>query len=248
MKPSLFIFLFQISIGLFAQFPNQVYQTDNLTIIQVSPHAYQHITWLHTQDWGKVACNGMLVIDEGEALVFDTPSYDSVSNELIKWIEEVQNAEIKGVVVNHFHYDCLGGLKAFHEKGIQSYAQNLGLKLAAEENYEIPKNGFEESLVLSVGSKKVENRYFGKAHAPDNIASFLPGDGTLFGGCAVKSLKSGKGNLSDADPDAWSATILKVKEKWGKEIKVVIPGHGDAGGVELLDYTIEMFQKVPVGN
>jgi metallo-beta-lactamase class B len=190
----------------------------------------------------------MLVIDEGEALVFDTPSYDSVSNELILWIEEVQNAEVKGVVVNHFHFDCLGGLKAFHERGIPSYAQKQCLIMASEENYEVPKNGFEEYLELEAGSQKVENRYFGKAHAPDNIASFLKRDGTLFGGCAVKALNSGKGNLSDADQDAWSSTILKMKEKWGEEIQVVIPGHGDAGGKELLDYTIEMFQKVPVGN
>ena len=63
----------------------------------------------------------------------------------------------------------------------------------------------------------------------------------LFGGCMVKSLDGGRGYLGDANLKQWSATISKVKKAF-PGAKIVIPGHGDQGGIALLDYTIKMFE------
>jgi metallo-beta-lactamase class B len=49
-----------------------------------------------------------------------------------------------------------------------------------------------------------------------------------------------KGYLGDADTLMWSVTIAKLKAKY-PQLKVVIPGHGKPGGVELLDYTEQLF-------
>ncbi len=78
-----------------------------------------HISFLQTQTWGKVGCNSMIYIHKNQAYVFDTPTDNETSEILIKTIED-QNIKVKGVVVNHFHNDCLGGLEAFHKKGIKS--------------------------------------------------------------------------------------------------------------------------------
>lgn len=59
-----------------------------------------------------------------EALVFDTPASEEASVELINWIENNQKSAVKGVVVTHFHWDCLGGLNEFHAKNIPSYASS----------------------------------------------------------------------------------------------------------------------------
>ena len=46
-----------------------------------------------------------------------------------------------------------------------------------------------------------------------------------------------KGNLADAEIDAWSETVSDVKKAY-PELKHVVPGHGLSGGVDLLEYTI----------
>ena len=40
-----------------------------------------------TESFGKVACNGMIVVDDDEAIVFDTPVNNEVSEELLKWLK-----------------------------------------------------------------------------------------------------------------------------------------------------------------
>ena len=60
--------------------------------------------------------------------------------ELIKWLD---GFDIKAVVATHFHADCLGGLGAFHEKKIPSYALNKTIQLATQHKANhIPKNGW----------------------------------------------------------------------------------------------------------
>ncbi len=213
-------------------------------ILPLGAHTYVHRSWLYDNVWGKVPCNGMVYINNKEAIVFDTPTNDTAATELIDWLQG-QGIKIRAVVVNHFHGDCLGGLKAFHDAGIPSYANNLTLKLAGEDvkNHPVvPQNGFDGELILTVGSGKVINRYCGEAHTKDNIVSYVPEDRALFGGCMVKEMGAGKGNLNDANQATWPATIAQVKQHFG-EAKYVVPGHGRHGDTRLLDYTIKLFSQ-----
>ena len=221
---------------------NFIFETADLQIQKISDHTYRHITYLETQDWGKVACNGMIVTDDGEAIIFDTPITDSVSNVLIDFVEQDLKCKVTGIVATHFHTDCLGGLKAFHDRNIPSYALNLTLDLAKPIHEVIPQNGFHKSLELKAGNKKVILDYLGEGHTKDNIIAYFPDEQVMFGGCLIKSLKSGKGYLGDANVDAWPQTVEKLKAKY-KDVKIIIPGHGNPGGSELLDYTINMFKK-----
>ena len=219
------------------------YESENLKIEQLSPHTFVHISYLETNDYGKVACNGMLVIDNGEAIVFDTPTNDAVSNELIQWVENVAKATVKKVVVTHFHVDCLGGLQAFHDKGIPSYANQLTINLAKENKVStLPNNGFTTSTALKVGNENVMNEHLGEGHTRDNIICYFPKDKVMFGGCLIKAQGAGKGNLADANVQEWSNTVEKIKLKY-KDAEFIIPGHGKIGGKELLDYTITKFKK-----
>ncbi|WP_339865883.1 subclass B1 metallo-beta-lactamase [uncultured Algoriphagus sp.] len=220
------------------------YKSETLQIEQISPNTFVHISYLNTNDFGKVACNGMIVINEGEALVFDTPANDEASLELINWIENDQKAKVNGVVATHFHWDCLGGLNEFYAKGISSYASDKTIELARTAGYPTPENGFKKKLILKAGSLKVTNQFLGEGHTKDNFVSYVPSDKVLFGGCMIKEIAAGNGNLEDANIAAWSATVSKVKSTF-PEISIVIPGHGQIGGTELLDYTVEMFKVKP---
>ncbi len=222
--------------------PVSVYETETLKIIRLKKGIYQHVSYLPTKSFGRVPCNGMIVTDKKEALVFDTPTTDSVSLELIQFIEEDLQCNTKAIVVNHFHVDCLGGLKAFHDNNIMSYANYSTIEAARNDKAEIPRNGFnlEDNLVLFVGEHKVINAYYGPAHSYDNIVSYVPGKKALFGGCMLKSNGAGKGNTKDGDENQWSNTVKTVSKTY-QDVEVVIPGHGAAGGKELLDFTEELF-------
>ncbi|SFB55259.1 subclass B1 metallo-beta-lactamase [Algoriphagus aquimarinus] len=217
-----------------------LYKTETLEIEQISPNTFVHVSYLNTNDFGKVACNGMIVMNEGEALVFDTPASDEASLELINWLENYQKVKVKAVVATHFHWDCLGGLNEFHAKGIPSYASDKTIALARAAGYPLPENGFKKKMSLEAGNIKVTNQFFGEGHTKDNFVAYVPSDKIIFGGCMIKALGVGNGNLEDANVTAWPATVRNVKSTF-PETLIVIPGHGKIGGTELLDYTIEMF-------
>lgn len=217
-----------------------LYKSDNLVIKSITKNTFVHETFLNTEQWGKVGCNGLIYIKNKEAIIFDTPTEDNTSKELIEWV--AKKAVIKAVVINHFHVDCLGGLSAFHEANIPSYSNELTQQLALKDKVIIPQHTFKDSLILTIGQTKVVNRYFGEAHTKDNIVSYIPSEKTLFGGCMIKALGAGKGNLADANMNEWSNTVEKVKITY-PEVRHVIPGHGKVGDISLLDFTVQMFKN-----
>ncbi|MCG7856401.1 subclass B1 metallo-beta-lactamase [Flavihumibacter sediminis] len=223
------------------QADDTIYRSETLILTRISPNVYVHTTFLNTETWGKVSCNGMIVTGGKEALVFDTPADDSSSAELIDFINNKMNLGIKAVVPTHFHNDCLGGLKAFHKNQIPSLASYRTIALAKEKNFNLPQKGFKDSLTLSVANKSVVVKFFGEGHTVDNVVAYVPGDDVLFGGCLLKSLDAGKGNLEDANQGQWSETVAKVKKAF-PGVKAVIPGHGSTGDGALLDFTINLFK------
>lgn len=215
------------------------YKSEVLTIERISGNVFQHISYLETKSLGTVACNGMIYINGNEAIVFDTPTNEKASSELINWIGE---KDIKAVVVTHFHIDCLGGLNEFHSNGVKSFATNQTIQLAKEDKREIlPQKGFDKEHKFRIGKEDVLIKYFGQGHTKDNIVGYIPNEKVLFGGCLVKSLNAPKGNLADANTEDWSKTVEKIKSEF-TEIKNVIPGHGKSGSTELLDFTINQFK------
>ncbi len=221
--------------------PNEQYVSDTLEIKKINDNVYQHISYLDVPDYGPFPCNGVVFFSNNEAIVFDTPTNDSVSNELINWIMVEQKKKIKAVVVNHFHDDCIGGLKAFHEQNIPSYASNQTIDLAAKHDAVLPLNGFDQFLDLSIGNKTTVTRFVGPGHTSDNVVSYIPSEQVLFGGCLIKEVGAGKGNLNDANIKQWSQTVRDVKTAY-PGVQVVVPGHGAYGGSELYDYTISLFE------
>lgn len=209
---------------------------------QLSENTFVHTSYLQTDDYGHVPCNGLVVRNGHQALIFDTPTDDQSAKELIRLVQDSLLCKIMTVVPTHFHSDCLGGLKAFHEAGIPSIANELTLELAKNSGVEIPKNGFRDSLILEIGRGKVVIKFLGQGHTRDNVVGYFPSEDVLFGGCLIKELDASKGYLGDASVDEWPATVKKVKKEFPR-VKRVVPGHGEAGDSSLLDYTQKLFTK-----
>lgn len=220
--------------------PKEVYKTHRLIITQISKNAFVHTSYKQTNDFGNVPCNGLVVRNGKETIVFDTPTNDSTSHELIQWIESSLHCQINAIIPTHFHDDCLGGLKAFDDHQIPSYAYFKTIELARANNYTVPKKSFSDSLVLPIGNTYIVARFFGEGHTKDNIVGYFPSEQILFGGCLLKSVNASKGFLGDAVVNSWSATVQKIKNEY-PHLKLVVPGHGSYGNQQLLDYTIKLF-------
>ncbi len=213
----------------------------DLIITQISENAFVHTSYKQTQDFGYVPCNGLIVTNNQQAIVFDTPTNDSASHILIDWIVKKLHCTINAVVPTHFHDDCIGGLAAFHAKEIPSFALEKTIELAKKDGAVVPKNGFKDSLLLQIGNEKVVAKYFGEGHTKDNIIGYFPSENILFGGCLIKEIKASKGYLGDANIMSWSHTVELVKLTY-PGVQIVVPGHGKFGSQKLLDYTIQLFK------
>lgn len=218
------------------------YESNNLKIEKISPHVYIHTSFFKTRAHGKMPCNGIVVFDKKEAIIFDTPIDNKSAKELIDWVQNDLKATIKTIIPTHFHVDCLGGLDEFHKHDISSQANSTTIDLLGNKTINRPQNPFTIPKEFSVGKQKVIVAFHGEGHTKDNIVAYIPKDKLLFGGCLVKALNAKKGNLDDSNEDEWSASVLNVKKGY-PDAKIVVPGHGDIGGTELLDYTIQLFKK-----
>lgn len=217
-----------------------IYASTTIEIIQLSPHTFQHISYLQTNDFGKVACNGLIVIQNKEAVILDTPTDLPSSEELLHILEDSLKYKIVGVLASHFHNDCLGGMAIFHRRNIPSYGSEKTIELAQLNQYLAPKHSFKKALTLKAGEIKVKIRFLGEGHTKDNVVAYVPSDQVLFGGCLVKEMNASKGYLGDANLRLWSPTMDKVKKTYPKA-RIIVPGHGKPGDSSLLEYTRTLF-------
>lgn len=221
--------------------PKEIFKSNDLIVTQITQNSFEHTSFLQTDDFGNVPCNGLIVRNSDEVIIFDTPVNDKSSEELIKWIKETLHCKIKAIIPTHFHNDCLGGLKAFDENNIPSYAYFKTIELAKENGFVVPKNSFTDSLILKVGNEDIIVKFFGEGHTKDNIVGYFPSENVMFGGCLIKEVGAGKGYLGDANVADWSGTVERVKKEY-PNVKIIVPGHGQYGNKKLLDYTIELFK------
>ena len=220
--------------------PKVVYQSEDLIITQLTENSFQHTSYKQTNDFGNVPCNGLLVRNGDETIVFDTPTTNKSSEVLLQWIKGTLHCKINAIIPTHFHDDCLGGLQAFEDHTVPSYAYFKTIELAKENNFVVPRTSFRDSLVLKVGNEKIIAKFFGEGHTKDNIVGYFPSENVMFGGCLIKELDANKGYLGDATLADWSTTVQKIKKAYPK-VKIVVPGHGAYGDATLLDYTIRLF-------
>jgi metallo-beta-lactamase class B len=243
--------LFLLTMILFCfvkySFAQEQYKTiiisKDIEVIKITENAFVHTSYTSTPQYGRIGSNGLIFINNGEAVLFDTPMTDSLTKDLVDWITDTLKVKLVKFVPNHWHVDCIGGLAYLNSLGIESYANEITVQIAKSQNLPAITHGFKDSLTLSLGDKKIFCEYPGAAHSLDNIVVWIPSENILFAGCMVKEIKSKNlGNTADGDLKAYPGTILKVLNKYHKA-RFVIPGHGMFGGIELLMHTLDLCSK-----
>lgn len=212
-------------------FAQTIQVSENLVLQQLSAHCY-----MHTQNNN----NGLVYINQGEAILVSTPDSDAGTQRLIDWVRNDRQARIVGYLVDRWHPDAMGGLDVVQNNGIKTYAYELTRQIAREKGLPVANTGFDPQIELEVGNEKLVGHFLGAAHTTDGIVVWIPAEQVLFGGNEIRNYNGWAGNISDAQLDEWSATARRIKEVYGSA-RIVIPGHGASGGAELIDYTISLF-------
>ncbi len=242
MKKTTFLILLGF-IQLVANSQELIRISPDLELLKISENAYVHISYSTLSNYGRVSANGLIFINNKSAFLFDTPWTDSLTCVLISYLKDHMKLQITGFVPNHWHEDCMGGLNYLKSQKIKSFANQSTIEIAKKTGLPVPDQGFKDSLRLSLGDKFIYCYFLGAAHSLDNIVVWVPSEEILFPGCMCKSLNSNNlGNIADGDISEYPTTINKVIYKF-KSAKVVIPGHGQIGGPELLIHTKSLIIK-----
>ncbi|WP_400075680.1 subclass B1 metallo-beta-lactamase, long type [Winogradskyella sp. R77965] len=201
----------------------------SLTLTKLSESIYIH-TYKNN--------NGLIYIDNKEAIIISTPNSDLETQNLINWVKK--KASIVGFVIDRWHPDAMEGIDIVHNNDIKTYSNELTRLIAKEKGLPIPDFGFNKKLELKVGNNILVCHYLGEAHTTDGIVAWIPKEKTLFAGNEIRNKNGWIGNIADANLSEWSNTAKRIRNNYG-DAKIVIPGHGNYGGSELIDYTIDLY-------
>lgn len=232
MMPIKAIILIMFILLNFFTFSEIIKISDDLIVKRVSENSY-----IHTQKKN----NGLIYINNGEAIIISTPDSLIETENLINWAKNVKKVKIVAYIIDRWHPDAMGGISVVHKHNILTYANEMTIKIAKEKGLATPKVGFNNKKFIKVGNNKIVCHYFGQAHTKDGIVVWIPQDKILFGGNGVRNYKGWVGNIADANLKQWSNTTKNIKKEY-RNVKIVVPGHGKYGGLELLDYTINLYE------
>lgn len=204
--------------------------------------------WRHVsgQDLGDgigwVESNGLIVREADGLVLIDTAWGVEPTIALLDWIERELRLPVRRAIVTHAHDDRLGGAAVLVQRGIPFYGHPLTAEFAP--GFHRPPPAVIEGLEKPGSTVKVgglEVCFPGAGHTRDNIVVWIPSARLLVGGCFVKSAASKTlGNVADADVPAWDDSIRRVQQRYAAGDILVLPGHGEPGGSELLQHTLDL--------
>jgi metallo-beta-lactamase class B len=216
---------------------------DDIELIQISDGFYLHKTFVNSTEFGRFSSNGLLLIKNGKAFMVDTPVNNETTCKIAVYLKDSMDVQIQFFTGGHFHIDCIGGMEYLKHAGVKTILNIRTKNQCIEKNLPLPDTTFDENYFFNFEGVPVECRFVGGGHTADNIIVYFPDQKILFGGCLVKSMNSTNlGNLKDAVIGEWKATIRRIIDLY-PSVKIVVPGHGDYGGIDLLYHTIDLVNE-----
>lgn len=233
---NLLVFLIAI-----AAFPAFAGDDKPLEISKIEEGVYIHTSFKNIEGYGQVDSNGLVVLENNQAYIVDTPWTEEDTKLLLSWAGD-RGYEVVASISTHFHEDRTAGIKLLNSRSIPTYTSALTKKLLAREGRPVPAHYFKGDA-FTLGNGLIELYYPGAGHTEDNIVAWLPKSKILFGGCLVRSHEWGSlGNVDDASISAWADSIKNIVSK-EYPIQMVVPGHGTVGSPDILGHTIDLAES-----
>ena len=227
-----------------ASLNDTIYIGKYLKIHPLNKHVYRYIF----SNYYSFTSNGVIYINNNngvkEALLVDVPSGDGITDSLLDWITIKQGAVLKAVVVTHWHIeDRMGGIVVVNSRHIPSYCLDRTMAIVKEQKRPYPAYSFKDTLTMHIGAENILLCFPGAGHTLDNMVVWFPTEKILFGGCLVKAMSAqDMGYTADADLKAWPASIKYLLKNF-RDANIVIPGHNEYGGKDLLFHTLDLLKK-----
>lgn len=198
---------------------------------------------------------------DGSVVICSSPYDTETTRALVRYIRASLHPTRILAINTHFHPDGTAGNEGYAAEGVETYASDHTLALQAargtaglegmaryvESNDPTLASRIRtthvvaaqhifpeaEGLTFRLGGETVRVLFVGGGHSVDNVLVHFVDRNVLFGGCMVRSYP-GLGNTADADLEHWAAS---VDAALALAPHLVIPGHGEPGGPELLTAT-----------
>ena len=223
--------------------------------------------WFREGDLDLGHCNNTIIEMKDYLIVVDA-NYPSGAKAAMADCKRISSKPVKYVFDTHHHGDHLYGNVLWTRAGATTLAfQGVAEELkrleparweaAAKSRADVaelqqagpepPKQDIKEAIfVLNDGSRKVEFHHYGWAHTRGDGFVYLPKEQVLCTGDAV--VNGPYNNTADANIGSWPAVLAAA----GKlKVKAVLPGHGVAGGKELIsgqaEFMTELLKAVKSG-
>lgn len=237
-----FVLACSLFLSVEAQENLKVQLSRDVFIEKIDDGVWRHVSHKKLSGTESFPSNGLIIQFGTRVIVVDTAWNDNQTKLILNWIERKLKSKPSSIVITHYHEDRLGGIREVHRRGIQVIASELTVKLAKQRGLKPPAQSFKTSTTLSLDEHDVQVLYLGPGHTVDNVVVWLPGKQILFGGCLIKSAEADDlGNTKDADLNQWPLTVEQVHKDF-RRARMVIPGHGDVGGIETVTRTLELLK------
>jgi glyoxylase-like metal-dependent hydrolase (beta-lactamase superfamily II) len=208
----------------------------DLALRPIADGVWMHTSWAELPGLGRVPSNGLVVVGVRDALLVDTAWGEVPTVALLDYVEGTLGRHVTDVLLTHSHDDRVEGVRVVLDRSARVHALELTATRMVAGGYPPPTHPFESEASLQVDGVRVEAFFPGAAHAPDNVVVWLPATGVLFGSCMLRAQDWTLGNLEDASLTTWSSALDAIVARVPAP-RVVVPGHGDPGGPELIEHT-----------
>ena len=210
------------------------------TLTQVGPNVWAAIHNAKATEpaWANA---GFVIGDDGVAVI-DTFGSAANATQLLSEIRTRTKLPVKFVVNTHYHLDHVGGNGVFADAGAMVVAQRhvrdwihtenlrlLGPQITPEqkavtEAFVAPTVGYDESMNLYLGSRRVQVRSLPGHTGGDSIV-LVPDSKIVFGGDLL--FHNMLPTLIDASTQAWIETLDLLLTQHADD--TFVPGHGEVG-------------------
>jgi metallo-beta-lactamase class B len=213
-----------------------------IVVRQIAEDVYVHTSYSYIGD-DPFPSNGLIVSTSEGILLVDTGWGKRQTAQILSWVDSTLRRPVVLCIVTHFHDDRVGGVQVLHDRAIPVLSTKLTASLAPPEDATCLRPVLPDDSTFVLGQTSVRVFYPGEGHTKDNIVVWFPESRILVGGCLVKSLDAkGLGFIDDANLKEWPATVRRMQKTF-EDPAIVIPGHQNWGGKELLSHTLELLEK-----
>lgn len=168
--------------------------------------------------------NMTLIVSEKEALLIDTGMYDTECQNVMEFIKE-RDIKIKTIIITHDHDDHVANLEKFK----------------TEDVVVITPDNAKENQFVSIGDKNLKIMFTEGHYKPNSHISIeIENQSILIAGDIIDNDYVASAVAPGGDIRKLIETLNMFQEK---NYQIVIPGHGDVGGSELIVKHLEYFNN-----